>query len=57
MSKEEIKKPVNTRLPQAVIDLWHAFAVETRRNKEQALAEIIIRGTDYNPRRKTLKRK
>lgn len=39
------KTPVNSKLPDDIIQLWHLFAVEQRLNKEEALAEIIKRGT------------
>lgn len=43
--KAEKKKPVNTRLSKDVIKRWSIFAAENMMNKEEALAEIIVRGT------------
>lgn len=44
-SKEEKKTPVNTKLHDTVIRSWHLFALQHKLNKENALAEIIKRGT------------
>jgi hypothetical protein len=45
VKKSEEKKPVNTRLPDDVIYRWHLFATNNKLNKENALAELINRGT------------
>jgi hypothetical protein len=45
------KVSVNSRLPEEVLHRWHTFALEKRMNKENALAEIIIKGTKRDKRR------
>lgn len=44
------KVSVNSRLPEEVVHRWHTFALEKRMNKENALAEIIIKGTKRDKR-------
>lgn len=48
MKNEEIRKAVNTKLPESVIHRWHQFAIDNKLNKERALAEIIRKGTKKN---------
>jgi hypothetical protein len=45
MKDKSKKLSVNSRLPEEVVHRWHEFALQKRMNKENALAEIIIKGT------------
>lgn len=45
MSTKIKKTPVNTKLHEDKIYLWHKYAVDKKLTKEDALAEIITKGT------------
>jgi hypothetical protein len=49
------KVPINSKLPDSTVRTWHLFAINNKLNKEEALDELIRRGSKYNPKLKVTK--